>query len=198
MGNVRSIAAVSRAVVTLLEANYDRTLFDNDLEFDVYTGRDFQAPMTAGVTVFIYRVFHNGTNRLPPGRVGADGRRQRTRLPVDLHFILTAWAPTASLQHTIVAWMMRVLEDHPLLPAGFLNHAEPGAFQADELVEIAPVELSTEDLLGLWERLVGQRYVLSVPYVARTVMIDSSLAEAAGPDVVERVMALREIVRRTP
>ncbi len=195
MANYRSIAAVSRAVITLLEANYDRALFDHDLEFDVYTNRDFQSPMTAGVSLFVYRVFHNGTNRTPPGRIGADGRRQRPRLPLDLHFMLTAWAPTASLQQVIIGWMMRVLEDHSLLPAGFLNHAEPGSFRPDEIIELGPIELTTEDLLNLWERLANHRYVLSVPYVARTVMIESDTADDAPRDVNERLFAMRELVR---
>lgn len=195
MASVRAIAAVSRSVVNLLEASYDRSLFNNDLEFDVYAGREFQNPMSAGVSLFVYRVFHNGTNRLPAGRLGLDGRRARPRLPLDLHFFLTIWAPSASLQHAIVGWMMRVLEDHPVIPAGFLNHAEPGAFHPDELVEVAPVELSTEDLMRIWEGLAQHRYHLSIPYAARTVLIDSELGEGRGADLLERAFEHREIIR---
>ena len=72
--------------------------------------------MEQGVSLFLYRVYHNGGARSPAGRTLPDGRRQRTRLPVDLHFLATAWARKASLQHEIAGWMMRVLEDNPVLP----------------------------------------------------------------------------------
>jgi hypothetical protein len=176
MANVRAISAVCKAVIHLLESAYEPSDFNNDLEFKVYTASNFATPMTAGVSLFLYRLYHNGTYRNPPGRLLPNGRRARAQLPVDLHLMLTVWGGDASLEHAIAGWMMRTLEDQPMLPAGMMNAVEPGAFRSDEIVEIAPAEILTEDLLRLWEGLVAHTYHLSIPYLARTVRIDSQYA----------------------
>lgn len=195
MAGFRAISAVSRSVINILEANFDPADFNNDLEFGVYTAADFNNPMTAGVSLFLYRVYHNGTNRTPIGRMGADGRRRRPRLPIDMHFLLTVWGPSAALQHAVAGWTMRTLEDHPLLTAGFLNAEEANTFHPDEVVEIGPVELNNEELLRIWEGLVRNTYHLSIPYVARTVMIDSDYSEDERPIVTERALDMHDIAR---
>lgn len=179
----------------MLESRFVRADFNNDLEFDVYGSRNFQSPMTAGVSLFVYRVFHNGTSRTPIGRRNPDGTLRKPRLPVDMHFMLTAWAPTASLQHAIIGWMMRTLEDHPVLPGSLLSSLEPATFAPEELVEVAPVDLSTEDMMRIWESLVANNYQLSVAYAARTMLIDSYQSEGERPEVAERVLELHDLPR---
>jgi hypothetical protein len=102
--------------------------------------------MDAGVSFFLYRIYPNGTHRAPSGRTTPEGQRYRTQLAVDLHFLLTAWAKDASLQHTIAGWMMRILEDTPSLPTGLLNHKIPNVFHLDETMEEAPEEPQPQPL----------------------------------------------------
>lgn len=193
MADIRAITAVSRAVIYLLRTNYRPEDFDTELEFDVYSAQNFNQPMNAGVSLFLYRIFPNGTHRHPPGHRQKNGRRLQSLLPLDLHFLLTAWGTDASLQQTIAGWMMRVLEDHPLLPAGLLNARYRDVFQPQESVEIALTELRTEDLLRIWETLTQNMYQLSVPYLARNVRIASrELRPEPGPPVQERVYDYRE------
>lgn len=187
MASIKAISAVTRGIVNLLKSSFEPALFDGaNLEFEVYDAGDFKSPMAQGVSLFLYRIYHNGTNRRPAGPMGNDGRRQRPRLPLDLHFILTAWAPAPSLQHAIAGWMMRVVEDHPVLPAGFLNFGEANAFSSDEIVEVSPIELSNDELLRLWEGLVQNVYHLSIPYVARTVLIESLVTDTSRDPVTDR------------
>jgi hypothetical protein len=47
-------------------------------------------------------------------------------------------------------------------------------------------DLSTEDLLHVWETLVQNTYQLSVPYVARNIRLESRLLQAAGEPVQRR------------
>jgi hypothetical protein len=188
MATFRAVSAVSDTIVHMLASRYNSEEFNlNPLEFRVYVAGDFATPMEAGVSVFLYRIYMNAVQRTPPGRIGADGRRLRSPLPLDLHFLITAWGRDASLQHSIAGWMMRVLEDTPSLPVGLLNHGGLQIFEPDESVELAVAEIDTEVLFRIWEVIGTNSYQISVPYVARGVRIDSDrVVESAGP-VQERV-----------
>lgn len=177
MANYQAIAAVSEGVIQLLRTNYKPELFnDTELDFKVYVAQDFASPMLAGVSLFPYRVFHNGTHRQPAGRMGVDGKRQKAQLPLELHFILTAWGRDPSLQNTIAGWMMRTMEDTPTLGPSLLNSIWPNVFSADETIEIVLGEMSTEDMFQMWDVLTERGYSLSVPYVARILRIESVLS----------------------
>lgn len=191
MADYRAIAAVGEAVIGLLQDNYNPQDFNNNqLEFNVYVTRNFTQPMNAGVSLFLYRIFPNGLRQAANGTPGPGGQPYRTQLPVDLHFLLTAWAQDASLQHTIAGWMMRVIEDTPSLPLGLLNQHHPGLFGNDETVTLSAAELTTEELFRIWEVIVNHAYQISVPYVARHVRIESRRTLATGAPVQERVFTV--------
>ncbi len=174
MATYEAIAATCEAVVRLLRSNYNPVNFDGALlDFQVYVANDFTTPMEEGVSVFLYRIYQNGTNRTPAGRLLPNGTRQATKLPLDLHFLLTAWAKKASLQNEIAGWMMRVMEDNATLPASMLNAYQPNVFGPDEGVDLTFTELSVEDMFRVWETMIGHTYQLSVPYQARMIEIES-------------------------
>jgi len=192
MADYRAVAAVSEAVIELLQSRFNLApqYFNNDLEFKVYLAKDFSQPMAAGVSLFLYRIYPNGTLRSIRGRPGPEGLQYRNQLPLDLHFILTAWAQDPSLQHLIAGWMMRMIEDAPILPPGLLNQQYPDLFTADEGVVVTPAELSMEELLRMWEVIVENAYQLSVPYVARYVKVESQLLLETGRPIQERTFDL--------
>lgn len=193
-----AIASTCEAIVRLLRSNFDPADFnDATLDFQVYVADNFLQPMDQGVSVLLYRVYHNGTHRTPPGRI-VDGQRQRTKLPVDLHFLLTAWARTASRQHEIAGWMMRVMEDNPILPAALLNAYQPDVFHEEEGVEVGLAELTTEDLFHIWEVMIQHVYQLSVPYMARRIEIESIQLRSVYGLVRERVNDTRPMVSAAP
>jgi hypothetical protein len=192
-----AIASTCEAIVRLLRSNVNPGDFNNaTLDFQVYVADNFLQPMDQGVSVLLYRVYHNSAHRTPPGRL-VNGQRQRTQLPVDLHFLLTAWAKTASRQHEIAGWMMRVLEDNPILPAALLNAYRPDVFHDDEGVEVVLTELSTEDLFRIWEVMIQHVYQISVPYVARMVEIESRQLSPVSGLTRERVADLRPMTGAT-
>jgi hypothetical protein len=190
MADFRAVAAVSEAVIQLLQARYQAApqYFNNEIEFKIYMARDFAQPIAAGVSLFLYRIYQSGNLRSLRARPGPEGQQYRNQLPLDLHFILTAWAQDASLQHLIAGWMMRMIEDTPILPPGLLNQNYPNLFAADEGVVITAAELSTEELLRLWEVIIENTYQISVPYVARFVKIDSDLPVESGLPIQERTL----------
>lgn len=194
MADFRAIAAVTEGVLQLLRSNYDPNDFNQELEFKVFTARDFANPISAGVSLFLYRVVPCGIHRTPPGPMQLDGTIAQTLLPLDLHFMLTVWGGEASLQHTIAGWMMRVIEDQPIFPAALLNAVIPASFAPDETVEICLAELTNEDLLRMWDTLVQNVYQLTVPYVARIVRIHSTQRREQGGGLVqERIQRMAEL-----
>jgi len=190
MADYRAVLAVSEAIRGVLRSSYRREDFDNTpLEFEINTTRDFTSrTIENGVTLFLYRIYINGANRIPPGRFGPDGRRRQPQLPLELHFLVTIWARQHTLQHSLAAWTMRTLEDNALLPAGVLNAGGRGIFRPEESVEVSLAEMRTEDLFRIWEVLGPNPYHLSIPYLARVVAVESieRLPESEGPPVQQR------------
>jgi len=184
MADYRAIKGVTEAVIYLLRSSYSPDDFNNELEFKIFTSKDFAKPISNGASLFLYRIYPNGVHRSPAGRVDRHGQRVQTQLPVELHFLLTIWGKEYSLQHTLAGWVMRTLEDNPMIPAGLLNAVEPGIFRNDETVEICLAELRTEDLLRIWDVLGLNLYQLSIPYVARIIHIESQQPTVPAIDVL--------------
>lgn len=172
MADYRAIAALSEGIMGLLRSSYP----GSDMEFQVVTASDFsEKTITNGASLFVYRISVNGSSRAPPGKVGHDGAKRDRALPIDLHFLITLWGGKASQQHSLAGWIMRVLEDNPVLPASLLNSVMPGVFREEESVQIVPAALNTEDLFRIWAGIGNNAYQLSIPYVARVVHIDSEV-----------------------
>lgn len=187
MATHRAIEATCQAVVELLRDNYRPADFNRDLEFATLTSAGISDGLTAGVSLFMYRVNIGGAHRTPPGRRLANGRLSH-QLPLDVNFILTAWAQEASLQYAIAGWVLRTMEDYPIVPTALLNRRTDGVFRPDETVEVAIGDMVTEDLLHLWEQLGGGAYQLSLPYVAKNVWIESTRENEEGEAVAHRVL----------
>lgn len=195
MASYRAISTVCQAVVHLLRISAEEeTDLGDELDFRVYQAADFVQPMSAGVSLFLYRVKVDGSQRIPTGRPGPDGRPRQRMLPVDVSFVLTPWAQDASLQHALLGWMMRVMEDNPILPSGLLSLVAADVFHPDETAEITHQDMSTEDLLRMWETLLPTNtYQVSVPYVARGLRLESSRPIGAGEPISQRTFDLRSI-----
>lgn len=186
MADFRAIMAVNEAIVRLLRSNYRPTDFNNELEFKVFTSKDFTDNTIAnGVSVFPYRIFVNGAHRLPAGRLNLNGERSKNKLPVEFHCLITVWGQDATLQNTLAGWVMRILEDNPVLPATLLNAAVANVFSQDETVDIAFAELSTEDLFRIWDVLGVNVYQLSIPYLIRIIQLESIQYQEQGAGHVQ-------------
>jgi hypothetical protein len=195
MAGYRAIRATCEAVIRLLEQSWDQaTMFNNEpLSFRVYaTGQFQERPITTGVSLFLYSVSVNTAQRIPPARprLGADPRPRQ--LPLDLHVLLTPWATEASLQHDILGWAMRVLEDNAVVSVAALNTPSDAVFEPDETVEIISAALSVEDMLRIWDGIPGD-FQLSVPYLVRVVRIDSERPGSGGGPVLTRELEMGQV-----
>lgn len=185
MATYHAIAATSLAILGLLKDACPKDEFQN-AGFALYHPSDFETPsMDEGISLLLYRVVPNGSLRNLQPRLASDGRRYRASLPLDLHYVLTAWAKNVEKQQRLLGWSMRVLEDTPILPAGLLNHFMPESetFHGNETVELICETLSIQDWAALWDKL-KPKIQTSVTYVARMVVIESNV-EIAGAGMVQ-------------
>jgi len=130
------------------------------------------------LTLWLYRVSVNEQLR---NRARGSGSPP---LHVDLHYLLTVWADTADMEHRLIGWALRTLQDASILDTSFLS--PDGLWQPEEVVHLTPEELSNEDMLRLWDGL-QPNYRLSYSYVARVVSMEATIV----PDVDVPVVARR-------
>lgn len=173
LANSLAIRAVSEAIRTNLETARVGTPFPTATISVVQTS-DFAANLPAtGVTIYLHRIaIHTSVRNLPP-RLAPDGARFRPSFPLDLHYLLTAWAPTASLQQDVLGWMIRTMEDTPTLPTALLNQSAT-VFREGETVDVVAQPLSPVELVAVWEfnKALMQP---SMTYMARMVNLDSAV-----------------------
>lgn len=192
MASFRAVAAVSRAVLRLLEDSVPRAEFP-DAQFVLQQASDIaKTTLAEGVSLYLYRVSINTTRRSLPPRFEPDGRQFRPALPVDLYYALCVWGRSVEMQQRLLGFCMRTLEDMPTLPAGVLNQPgpEPATFRGHETVQLVCDTLTMQELEFLWDTL-KPNVPLFVPYVARMVPIDSEIPITEGPLVQTRVFEMR-------
>jgi hypothetical protein len=185
MARYQAIAAMSEAVLGLLRTASAGGEFDG-VELSHYGSASFQSPMSLGLSLYLYRISVNAA-RNRPWRLGPDGRRYRPSIPLDAHFLLTAWAEDPIKQQRMLGFAIRTLEDTPILPAGVLNqHApEPDVFRPDETVELVFESVSVQDASYIWE-VAQTKEQPSATYVARMIELESTAVEEPVPLVQTR------------
>lgn len=182
MATYHAIAAVGEALRRLLDDSCPRAEFPA-AQIRIIRADDFQSPpFKEGVSLFLYRVAINATQRNRAARTSLNGRRFRPALPLDLYYLLTPWAESADKQHRLLGWAMRAVEDMCILPAGLLNAAGPEeeVFQPSETVELICESLSLQDETNVWQGLRAA-WQMSATYVARLVALDSMVELTAAP-----------------
>ena len=194
MATYHAIAATSQAILNLL-ANACPTPEFAGIRFELYESRNFQSPMEEGLSLYLYRIAPSEMRRNLPPRTAADGRKFRPPIPIDLHYLLMAWAKDSVKQQRILGWALRTLEDTPILPSGLLNQPgpEPDTFRPEETVEVVLQALSITDLNYIWE-VARDKQQPSIALAARMITIESTELQTEGPPVETRVFGPGKVV----
>ena len=186
MANVLAIHSVGHSLVNYLRNTYPGAVAGQampDCGFDLVSSGELadKPGDSTRLTLYVYRVTVN--EHLRQNRPDRMSPEQQAPLGLDLHFLLTAWAGNAQDELLPLAWAMRQLYEHPILDASALS-PEAG-WASDEVIQIIPSELSTEDMMRIWDAL-DPAYRLSVSFIARRVRIDPDTIRPAGPVVATR------------
>jgi hypothetical protein len=142
---------------------------------------DFLGDFPTTLSLFLHRLTINehvrNNNLLPSTAYGS------APLALDLHYLMTAWATSALNEQAILAWAMQRIHQRPVLDVSSLS---PADWNAEDRVQVLPTDLTTEDIMRIWDSLQPS-YRLSVAYVVRVVRIDPvEEEEEAAPVVATR------------
>jgi len=137
-----------------------------------------------GLSILLYRVDFDKAMRASWAAVSSEDGR--AHLPLDLHYLLTAWGDNAEHEHRVVGRTMQILErpgglSGPLLQPG-------GDWTAGESVQLYLEDMPTEDLMRTFDSLRCE-FRLSIPYIARVVVV-SSLDAVPAPPVLTSVRGI--------
>ncbi len=184
MAHPYAIAAIGDAVLALLKVALPPELAN--AEFQLFNAENFKQPMTEGIALYVHRIAPAGSMRNLPPRLAADGRRFRPALPIDVHFLLIAWAKAASQQLRLLGWAARRLEDTPLLTASLVNRGSLPVLRDTESVDVVMDTLSIVDMSSIWE-VAKPNIQPCIPYVARMLTLDSEVEVVEGEPAQTRV-----------
>lgn len=194
MASYSAIAATTHGILRLLEsatASPEWTAGGGPagVVFEPYDAAKLQKPPQGApkVSLYLYRVALSSVRSNVGPRVGRDGQRYRPSIPLDLHYLLTAWATDPLLQQQLLGWCVAMLEETPVLPASLLNSYRAGQeiFHDGETVELIWQPLVWADLSDVWEVAKANQQP-SASYLARMVQLDSSLPLVEYPLVQTR------------
>jgi hypothetical protein len=186
MANIQAIHSVGHSIVTYLRNTYPAEVGGQampECAFALLSSGELAGTPEEGtrLTLFLYRVTVNEHQRQQrPDRMSPEALAP---LGLDLHFLLTSWAGNAQDELLPLAWAMRQLYHHPILDTSALSRE--AAWGSDEVIQIIPSELSTEDMMRIWDAL-DPAYRLSVSYIARRVRLDADTLAEAAPVVATR------------
>src|SRR6266566_1234096 len=99
----QAIAATGQAILGLLADACPKPEFAA-ARFELYQVNNFRSPMEEGISLYLYRVAVSGARRNLPPTVGPNGQRYRPPIPLDLHYMVSAWAKTAVKQQRLLGW----------------------------------------------------------------------------------------------
>jgi len=189
MANVFALHSVGSSIMTFLRNTYPPELAGRPMpgcSFELTSSGQLAGDIdeTTHLTLYLYRVTVNEHSRLSRRPEAANDTP--VPLGLDLHFLLTAWAANPLDELVTLAWAMRQLHQYPVLDASSLS--PEAAWGGDEVIQVIPAELSTEDVMRIWDAL-DPAYRLSVSYVARLVRLDPDVAEEGARPVVARRLA---------
>jgi hypothetical protein len=153
-----------------------------------------ERPNDVGVSILLYRVSVSPMPRTLTGRVPPGAPVKLPPLPVDLYYILAPWGKSAAVEHRILGWLMRTIEDNNTLNSGQLNYYGGGQplFAEGEMVTLMPESLTLQDLSNLWDLLKANVRVCAA-YVARMVHLESVVELPTGERVQVRDFHYAEV-----
>jgi hypothetical protein len=176
MANFKCIAAAGKSIERVLNACFaaEQPVQGKQAKAVLVRSDDFQRLAdavlpTTGVSIFLYRADLNKVMRAAWSGVGSiDGQ---AHLPIDLHYLITAWAENAEYEQQVLGRTMQCLEELPSLSGPILYPSADWA--PNEAVHLVVEDVPMDSLMRTFDSLDAD-FRLSIPYLARVVRLDGA------------------------
>lgn len=193
MATYLAVAGVLSALKDLLETHISDLADDiQNPKVALLSSQDLSTDPTGNTLgLYLHRVSIDpyGRNRyLPPQR---PSQAPRPELPVNLHILIVGWSRSAAAEVTLVAWAMQRIGAALELDAAHMALVDPN-WSSQERLQVIPEEMSTEDLMRVWDSLPGD-YRLSTPYLVKTLRLEPVAEATQGPPVTSIVLPMEQI-----
>ena len=184
MASYRAIAGILTSLKDLLEARMVGGL-DSALDAPsvklLGTHQLQDAPSGNALGIYLHRISVDpfGRNRyLQPTE---PNQPRQPELPINLHLLLIGWSDKATNEGTLLGWGMQQIGAALDIDISHLGIADSD-WEDGERVQLQPEDMSTEDLLRIWDGL-PRDYLLSAPYLVKTLRLKPEPLVEAGPPV---------------
>jgi hypothetical protein len=141
---------------------------------------DVAAGLTGNLLcIYLYRVVVDPHGRSPhPPWAGAGPDARLAELPLNLHVLLIANGTNPGHEADLMAWAMLELANGCQLEGARMVGMDDDWLE-DGPLTVTPEEMSTEELMRIWEVLEAQ-YTNTAPYVIRTVRLRPPRCEGSS------------------
>lgn len=140
-----------------------------------------QDPSGSSLGIYLHRISVDPFGRNRYLKSGDPTKPPQPELPVNLHLLLIGWSSSAANESTMLAWGMQQIGSAFDLDVSHMGIEDPG-WGEGETVQVIPEEMTTEDLLRIWDGL-PRDYILSSPYLIKTLRLSPYPEISAGPPV---------------
>jgi hypothetical protein len=190
MASYRAVNGVLLALERFFEARMPAELSDGPVNarVDLLGSADIADPINGNVLgIYMHRIAvdPHGRSRFFPPQGTNQTESPSAELPLNLHLLLIASATSATIEANLMAWAMIALANESQLDISHLSEND-SEWTQQELVTVTPDEVSTENLMRIWDVFQAE-YTSSVPYVVRTIRLRLNQLETQGPAVISRV-----------
>jgi hypothetical protein len=185
MAGFSAAYSVGESLVQYLRNIYPADLRnDHPCRFELAKSADFSDSDTFSETTITFYLYRMSIDQyLHPAGSGRVTPPVARALPLDLHYMVTIWTDNKHTEQLLMAWVMAQLHWNPILDAS--NLMQQGGWRQDETIQIAPTNITQEDLSRIWD-VMEPSYRLSNTYVARVVHIDPPSFDRDEPVIATR------------
>ncbi len=189
MASYAAVTGVMEALQRFFEARLDSFASDGDgaPTIRVMGSANFREQIAGNMLgIYLHRITID-----PHGRqrafaaIGPEAAGPRPELPVNLHFLLISTG-SPFVETSLMAWALIQLTQQATLDSAELGEAEGADVTPAEVLTVTPEEMTTEDLMRIWDTLDAP-YTTSVPIIVRTVRLALDADRSAGRPVRTRV-----------
>ncbi|SHN83686.1 Protein of unknown function [Geodermatophilus obscurus] len=191
MAGFGGIAAVGKSIESVLNAGYavQEPVPGSNTKSRLVRTEDLDPPAPSvtrpGLSLLLYRV--DFTKALRPAWAVTSAADGNVHLPLDLHYLLTAWGDNAEDEHRVIGRSMQILEELGGLTGPQLQVG--GDWSVAESVQLYLEDMPTDDLMRTFDSLRCE-FRLSIPYLARVVVVSTRGGSPDG-DVLTSIRGAR-------